>query len=159
MKLSKSKVIIFKVLFSFMCIMCISCSNFGANYIYRLNKETIKNSAQSSISTIAQNVRPEFSFESVSQILVEPYTGTVLYENNSDEKLLPASVTKVMTLLLIMEQIDSGALKYDDIVTCSENASNMGGSQIWFKPGETLTVDECLKAICVVSANDVVLKL
>lgn len=64
-----------------------------------------------------------------------------------------------MTLLLTMEQIDSGALKYDDVITCSENASNMGGSQIWFKPGETLTVDECLKAICVVSANDVTMAM
>ena len=60
-----------------------------------------------------------------------------------------------MTLLLLMEQIDNGSILYTDKITCSENASNMGGSQIWFKPGETLTVDECLKAICVVSANDV----
>lgn len=96
-KLSKSKVIIFKVLFSFVCIMCISCSSFGASYIYNLNKEATEKNVQSSISTIAPNVRPEFSFESVSQILIEPYTGTVLYENNADEKLLPASVTKVMT--------------------------------------------------------------
>ena len=78
----------------------------------------------------------------------------MLYANNENEKLLPASVTKVMTLLLIMEQIDSGKLKYDDKITCSENASKMGGSQIWFKQGEELTVEECLKAICVVSAND-----
>ena len=81
----------------------------------------------------------------------------MLYENNADEHLLPASVTKVMTLLLLMEQIDSGAITYSDKITCSQNAADMGGSQIWFKPGETLTVDECLKAICVVSANDVTL--
>ena len=65
----------------------------------------------------------------------------------------------MMTLLLIMEQIDSGVLDYADTVTCSKNASEMGGSQIWFEEGETLTIDEALKAICVVSANDVVLKL
>lgn len=64
-------------------------------------------------------------------------------------------ITKVMTLLLIMEQIDSGKMSYQDTVTCSANASKMGGSQIWFKEGETLTIDEALKCICVVSANDV----
>ena len=70
------------------------------------------------------------------------------------EKLRPASVTKVMTLLLIMEQIDSGKLNYTDKIPCSENAAGMGGSQIWLDVKEELTVDEMLKAICVVSAND-----
>ena len=65
------------------------------------------------------------------------------------------AITKVMTLLLLMEQIDSGNISYSDKITCSEEASKMGGSQIWFKPGEELSVDDCLKAICVVSANDV----
>lgn len=89
-----------------------------------------------------------------SAILISQDTGEVLYEHNSHEKLRPASVTKVMSILLIMEEIDSGRLSYQDKVTCSENASNMGGSQIWLDPRETLTVDEMLKAICVVSAND-----
>lgn len=108
--------------------------------------------AQSSIQTAAA---PTFAFESASQILMEATTGEIIYANNENEKLLPASVTKVMTLLLIMEQIDSGNLKYTDMVTCTSNASGMGGSQIWFKEGETLTIDEALKCICVVSANDV----
>ncbi|MBO5477068.1 MAG: D-alanyl-D-alanine carboxypeptidase [Clostridia bacterium] len=86
---------------------------------------------------------------------MEPTTGEILYANNEDEHMLPASVTKVMTMLLIMEQIDSGALSYTDMVTCSKKASEMGGSQIWFKEGEQITVDDALKAICVVSANDV----
>lgn len=111
-----------------------------------------KNKFESSISTAAT---PTFSFESSAQILLDAQTGKVIYENNADEKLLPASVTKVMTLLLLMEQIDSGNLKYEDKITCSKNASQMGGSQIWFKEGEQLTLDEALKAICVVSANDV----
>lgn len=89
-----------------------------------------------------------------SSILICQDTGEILYEHNSHEKLRPASVTKVMTILLIMEEIDSGRMSYQDKVACSENASSMGGSQIWLDPKEELTVDEMLKAICVVSAND-----
>lgn len=75
------------------------------------------------------------------------------------EKLRPASVTKVMSILLIMEAIDSGKISYQDKVPCSENASKMGGSQIWLDVKESLTVDEMLKAICVVSANDCVVAM
>ena len=85
---------------------------------------------------------------------MEQSTGTILYEHNSHEKLRPASVTKVMTLLLIMEALDNGIISLDDNVSCSEEASSMGGSQIWLDPSETLTVNEMLKAICIVSAND-----
>uniref|UniRef100_UPI00272EC4B5 D-alanyl-D-alanine carboxypeptidase family protein n=1 Tax=Thomasclavelia cocleata TaxID=69824 RepID=UPI00272EC4B5 len=80
--------------------------------------------------------------------------GKVLYEHNIHEKLRPASVTKVMTILLIMEALDSGRISLDDKVPCSENATKMGGSQIWLDTRESLTVHEMLKAICVVSAND-----
>lgn len=128
----------------------------AANFLYSTNSSKTNTNVESSIST--DNEVPSFSFQSEAQILVEPTTGQVLYANNENEKLLPASVTKVMTLLLIMEKIDSGALKYTDTVTCSANASKMGGSQIWFKEGETLTIDEALKAIAVVSANDVTVK-
>lgn len=89
-----------------------------------------------------------------SAILISQDTGEVLYEHNAHEKLRPASVTKVMTILLIMEEIDSGRLSYSDKIACSETASSMGGSQIWLDATEELTVDEMLKAICVVSAND-----
>ena len=89
-----------------------------------------------------------------SAILIEQNTGEVLYSHNEHEKLRPASVTKVMTILLIMEAINNGNLKYEDKIPCSENASSMGGSQIWLDTNEELTVDEMLKAICVVSAND-----
>ena len=81
-------------------------------------------------------------------------TGSVLYNHNMHDQLRPASVTKVMTLLLIMEAIDSGEISLEDPVPCSENASNMGGSQIWLNPSETLSVNDMLKAICVVSANE-----
>ena len=89
-----------------------------------------------------------------SAVLMEKETGTVLFAKNEHEKLEPASVTKIMTLLLTMEAIDGGTLRYEDTVTASPHACSMGGSQIWLKEGEQLTVDEMLKAVCVVSAND-----
>lgn len=91
---------------------------------------------------------------SQSAILVEQKTGEILYEHNSHEQLRPASVTKIMTLLLIMEALDSGKITLEDRVPCSETAAAMGGSQIWLDTTENLTVDEMLKAICIVSAND-----
>ena len=94
------------------------------------------------------------NLESPSCILIEQTTGKFLYEKNSHEQLRPASVTKVMSVLLIMEALDSGKISLTDKVPCSENASKMGGSQIWLDVREELTVDEMLKAICVVSAND-----
>lgn len=87
-------------------------------------------------------------------VLMEQSTGTILYDHNCHEQLRPASVTKVMTILLIMEALDSGVISLEDNVSCSENAASMGGSQIWLDTTETLTVNEMLKAICVVSAND-----
>ena len=87
-------------------------------------------------------------------VLMEKETGTVLFAKNAHEKLEPASVTKVMTVLLVMEAIASGSLKESDTVTASAHACSMGGSQIWLKEGERLTVGEMLKAVCVVSAND-----
>lgn len=92
--------------------------------------------------------------ESESGILIEQHSGQILFEHNSHEKLRPASVTKVMSILLIMEAIDSGTLSYTDKIPCTEAAAAMGGSQIWLDVREELTVDEMLKAICVVSAND-----
>lgn len=89
-----------------------------------------------------------------SAILMDQKTGTILYEYNAHEQLRPASVTKVMTVLLIMEALDNGIISLEDNVPCSEKASSMGGSQIWLDTTETLTVHEMLKAICVVSAND-----
>ncbi len=99
------------------------------------------------------------NLESGSAILMEQSTGQILYSHNIHEQLRPASVTKIMSILLIMEQIDNGYLSYSDSVSCSETARSMGGSQIWLDPRETLTVDEMLKAICVVSANDCVVAM
>ena len=99
------------------------------------------------------------SLESGSAILIEQTTGQVLYSHNAHEQLRPASVTKVMSILLIMEALDSNKISLTDSVPCSENAASMGGSQIWLDPRETLTVDEMLKAICVNSANDCVVAM
>ena len=90
---------------------------------------------------------------------MEQTTGMVLYNHNMHEKLRPASVTKVMSLLLIMEALDSGRISLTDKVPCTDDAAAMGGSQIWLDQTETLTVDEMLKAICVVSANDCVVAM
>ena len=89
-----------------------------------------------------------------SVVLLEPNTGRVLYESNPDEKLPPASITKVMSLLLVTEAIDRGDLSLETVVTASEHAASMGGSQIWLEPGETMTVNDLLKASVIASAND-----
>lgn len=89
-----------------------------------------------------------------SAYLMEASTGKMLYAKNEHEQLGPASVTKVMTILLIMEAIDDGKISLDDMVGCSEKARKMGGSQIWLNETEKLSVNDMLKAICVVSAND-----
>ena len=89
-----------------------------------------------------------------SALLMEKTTGTVLYAKDEHVRLEPASITKVMTLLLTMEAIDNGQLTYDTVVTASAHACSMGGSQIWLKEQEQMTVEELLKAVCVVSAND-----
>lgn len=89
-----------------------------------------------------------------SAILMEMSTGKVLMSKNADEKLSPASITKVMSILLVMEALEEGKISYDDIVTASHNASSKGGSQIWLKEGEQMTVHELLKATVIASAND-----
>jgi D-alanyl-D-alanine carboxypeptidase (penicillin-binding protein 5/6) len=89
-----------------------------------------------------------------SALLMEKETGTILFAKDEHAKLEPASVTKVMTLLLTMEAIDSGQLSYDTVITASAHACSMGGSQIWLKENEQMSVSDMLKAVCVVSAND-----
>ena len=89
-----------------------------------------------------------------SAILMEQETGTVLYEKNADQRMAPASVTKVMTLLLIVEDLEAGKIRLDDIVTASRRAASFGGSCVFLEEGERMTVDDMLKCIAVVSAND-----
>ena len=122
--------------------------SFAANDYIWSNDSVLANAS----STKDENFNMQL--ESGAAILIDQKNGEILYEYNAHEQLRPASVTKVMTILLIMEAIDSGKLSLDDRIPCSENASAMGGSQIWLDVREELTVNEMLKAICVVSAND-----
>lgn len=122
--------------------------SFAEQNAYIWSEETIQTNVE------AQKEDNNIQLECGSAILIEQTTGQILYEHNIHEKLRPASVTKIMSILLIMEQIHNGNLSLTDSISCSENATSMGGSQIWLDTRETLTVDEMLKAICVVSAND-----
>ena len=94
-----------------------------------------------------------------SAILMEASTGQVLFEQNADEALPPASVTKIMTLLLVMEAITDGKIKYEDMVTASANACSMGGSQIYLKEGEQMSVEDMIKSVVIASANDAAVAL
>ena len=101
----------------------------------------------------------ELPITSRAALLMEKTTGQILYTQNEHEQLEPASVTKVMTLLLTMEAIDSGTIHYDDVVTVSAAAAGMGGSQVFLAEGEQITVEELLKAMCVASGNDAAVAL
>ena len=101
----------------------------------------------------------ELPLTSRAALLMEKTTGQILFAQNEHEKLEPASVTKIMTLLLTMDAIDSGALAYDDVVTVSANAAGMGGSQGFLAEGEQITVEELLKCVCVSSGNDAAVAL
>ena len=96
----------------------------------------------------------ELPVEAQAALLMEKTTGQVLYAKNEHEQLEPASVTKVMTLLLAMEALDEGRIRYDDTVTVSAYAASMGGSQVFLSEGEQITVEDLFKAICVASGND-----
>lgn len=139
-----------KIYFAFLCI-CFFCMT----EVVRATYVTIPTWSENALVETSGEIGENFlDLSCESAILISQDTGEVLYEHNAHEKLRPASVTKVMTILLIMEEIDSGRLSYSDKIACSETASSMGGSQIWLDATEELTVDEMLKAICVVSAND-----
>ena len=94
------------------------------------------------------------TIESPSALLMEASTGTVIYEKNADEQRNLASVTKIMTILLIFEALESGKIKLEDKVTVSEHAASMGGSQVFLEAGESQTVQDMLKCIVIASAND-----
>lgn len=161
--IKKYRILIYIIVISFILSFLISTYSFAVNdksiYVWSNNADSILTSISPSTSEQDNNNLDTQSnnflgITSGSAILIEQNTGTILYEYNSHEQLRPASVTKVMTILLIMEALDNGIISLEDQVPCSEKASSMGGSQIWLDTTETLTVNEMLKAICVVSAND-----
>lgn len=110
-------------------------------------------------SSVDLSLGADLQIGAKSAILMEPYTGEVLYEQNSDEILPPASITKIMSLILIMEAIKKREITPEEVVTADEYASSMGGSQIWLKQGESMTVDDLLKATVIASANDATVAL
>lgn len=117
---------------------------------------------ESNVTGVAKNtvnIADNLNINAESCILMEMSSGTVLYESNADAALRPASVTKIMSILLVMEAIRNGRISLDDIVKVSENAASMGGSQVFLEPGEEMTVRELLKCVIISSANDATVAL
>lgn len=139
----------------FVFVLLYSCCSLASTYEYIWSTIADTKSGDSSSIAVSSNLNNgSLNLESTGAILIEQSTGQILYEQNSHEQLRPASVTKVMSILLIMEALDRGEITLDTLIPCSENARSMGGSQIWLDTRETLSVNDMLKAICVVSAND-----
>ena len=133
---------------------------FSNNYTWSVLDNIIEASSSLSSSEAPESENNNFlNLEAGSAVLIEQNSGQILYGYNMHERLHPASVTKVMSLLLIMEALDSGKISLETQIPCSTNAASMGGSQIWLDPTESLSVHEMLKAIAVVSANDCVVAL
>ena len=118
------------------------------------NSDAIETNSQAEDENVETSSKDELGLDCESAILIEQNSGQVLYEKNAHEPLRPASVTKLMTILLTFEALEAGQITLEDKVPCSQNAASMGGSQIWLDPREELSVNEMLKAMCVVSAND-----
>ena len=134
------------------------CYAFSEEYTWSVLDKAVETS--SSLTESGEILDNNFlNLDAGATILIEQNSGQILYGYNVHEKLHPASVTKVMSLLLIMEALDSGKITLDTQIPCSSNAASMGGSQIWLDTTETLSVNDMLKAICVVSANDCVVAL
>ena len=154
--MKKSKLFTLILLLIFLSPSC--CYAFSNNYTWSV----INNFIETSASLLEKQETFDNNFlnlEAGSAILIEQNSGQILYGYNIHEKLHPASVTKVMSLLLIMEALDSGKINLETQIPCSSKAASMGGSQIWLDTTETLSVHEMLKAISVVSANDCVVAM
>lgn len=119
----------------------------------------VSSGAAGSNSQAGTAAQPAIDIRGKAAVLAEASTGQILYQNNPHEKLYPASITKIMTELLVLEAIEGGKLSLDDKVTASPHASSMGGSDIWLEPGEVMTVNELFKAMAVSSANDAAVAL
>jgi len=143
----QKKICIFYLIFSIL----ISTVSFATDALYVWSEINNEGALQIVSEAVDNN---SLNLESGSAILIDQRAGKILYSHNAHEQLRPASVTKVMSILLIMEALDSGKITLETPIPCSENAHSMGGSQIWLDTTETLTVNDMLKSICVVSAND-----
>lgn len=143
----KTKTIIFSIIFTIL----ISSVSIATSAVYVWSDTKTEDVLEIVSEAVDNN---SLNLESGSAILIDQSTGKILYSHNAHEQLRPASVTKVMSILLIMEALDSGKITMETPIPCSENAHSMGGSQIWLDTTETLCVRDMLKSICVVSAND-----
>lgn len=141
--------LIFSLIFSFNCSALVA-----TEYNYEGLTEPLE-----AVSATPKKIGSSLEINAKSAVLMEVNTGTVLYEQNSHEELAPASITKIMSLLLVMEALDSGKINLQTKIRASEHACSMGGSQIWLEPNEEMTVDELLKAAAVASANDAIVAL
>lgn len=138
------------IVLSIICNFNIIAFAIDGDYTWSTYNESLETSNNMSTAITSNSL----NLQSGSAILIDQDSGQILYEHNIHEQLRPASVTKIMSILLVMEALDSNQITLNDKVPCSEKASSMGGSQIWLTPTETLTVNEMLKCMCVVSAND-----
>ena len=152
MKINSKKIFAFFIVFEILVLPIQSFALDYGDYVWSSSIETSSN-IEKNIEVNADTTNSP-NLESGAAVLIEQETGQILYEHNCHEQLRPASVTKVMTILLVMEALDRGDITLDTKIPCSANAAAMGGSQIWLDVREELTVNEMLKAICVVSAND-----
>lgn len=146
----------------FLCLLCgvLLCSAISLSALTVSSECDISDIAVPIDSTVADAaIGTQLDIKAKSAILMEVNTGKILYEQNADEHLPPASITKIMSLLLVMEAIERKDLSVEDVVSASEHACSMGGSQIWLEPGEAMTVDDLLKAAVIASANDATVAL
>lgn len=127
-------------------LLCITTSLVRAEVLEKDEEDISIQTVEEDTLNLTENAK--------SAIMIEASTGKVIYEKNADERLAMASMTKMMTLLLIMENIENGNLTWDEKVTTSENAASMGGSQIFLEPGEEMSVEDLVKGICIGSGND-----
>ena len=120
---------------------------------------TIVSASVSNLQTVSKEANNSLAKNAKSAILIEASTGKILFEKNSHEKLAPASMTKIMSMLVIIEAIENKIINWDDIITVSENASSMGGSQILLEINEKMSVKDLFKGVAVASGNDAVVAL
>ncbi len=152
-----------KILAVFVCLALLAPSAAAADTSAlteeNITTEYLSDDLLEPYSDAAAEAETVLELNAKSAVLMEKSTGRVLYEQNPHERLAPASITKIMSLLLIMEAIESGKITLEDTVSASEHAVSMGGSQIWLEAGETMTVDELLRAVAIGSANDATVAL
>ena len=153
--MQKIKTSLIITLIIIICIFSTKVYGFSTNFMW----SAYDNSVETSAILNEEIDNNSLNLEAGSAILIEQNSGKILYGYNIHEKLRPASVTKIMSLILIMEALDSGKITLETQIPCSSNAASMGGSQIWLDTTETLSVNDMLKAITVVSANDCVMAL